>query len=31
VTLVAGVEFAHFDFFFDAEGRFLERDLHIVA
>src|SRR5207237_10000474 len=28
---VASIELAHFDFFFHAEGRFLERDLHIVA
>ncbi len=31
VTLVAGVELAHFDFLFHAESRFLERDLHVVT
>ena len=31
LTLVAGVELAHFDFFFHAESRFLERDLHVVT
>src|SRR5947209_8034557 len=31
VALRAGVELAHFDFFFDAEGCFFERDLHVVA
>ena len=31
VASIAGVELAHFDFFFHAEGRFLERDLHVVT
>ena len=31
LAFVAGVELADFDFFFDAEGRFLERDLHVVT
>ena len=31
VTLVTGVELAHFDFLFHAESRFLERDLHVVT
>ena len=30
-TLAAGIELADFDFFFHAEGRFFERDLHVVT
>ena len=31
VAFVASVELADFDLLFHAEGRFLERDLHVVA
>ena len=31
MTLVTSIDLAHFDFFFDSESGFLERDLHVVT